>query len=181
MLDVGPRILTVPMVLSLTVSTADTLFELASKAATMLRVGDIAIRPGEPPLPRGLTRAIVSFVPLIKYRAPKLLPLEIPWDARTRSVRPLGCALVPLPPHELKLTQAQSPNARARIRLVKRLAPKNMKKGDLSAKSWIITDRQCRPAGAPIVFSNLLTRRRCAEWHSSCILSNHGERFSLTY
>ena len=66
------------MLVSFTVSTAETLLLLESKASTTFRVGEIAISPGEPPLLSGLTLAITSFVPSSRYRPPKLVELETP-------------------------------------------------------------------------------------------------------
>jgi hypothetical protein len=51
------------------------------------------------------------------------------------------------PPHARKFTLAHNPTTNIRTRFVKRQAPKNMKKVDLTVKSWIITDpnRAFRP------------------------------------
>jgi len=47
------------------------------------------------------------------------------------------------PPHERMFRLAHNPTTTIRTRLVKRQAPKNMKKVDLTVKSWIITDPNC--------------------------------------
>src|SRR6266567_3157946 len=90
MLVVGPGRRTFPKAASVVVLTAYTLLLLASKAAAMFRVGDIAIRPGEFPALRGVTRAIVSFDPLIKSRLPEVSVALTPCETKTRSFRPLG-------------------------------------------------------------------------------------------
>jgi hypothetical protein len=45
-----------------------------------------------------------------------------------------------LPPQEEKFKMAHNPTTSTRIRFFKRQAPKDMKKGDLIAKWWIIAD-----------------------------------------
>ena len=72
MLDVGPGSLTpLPIEASCVVSTAKTVFELESNVAAMLRVGDTAIRPGEPPGVREDIRGRVSLSPLMMTNPPK--------------------------------------------------------------------------------------------------------------
>jgi hypothetical protein len=89
----------------------------------------------------GVTGAIVSFVPLMNTSLPWRRVELTPCDARTRSFRPLGGFLgLLLPPQERKLRAAHTPTAQTRMRLFKREAPNNMKKEDLVAKWWIITD-----------------------------------------
>ena len=122
------------------VSTAKTVLLLESNAATMFREGEIAINPGEPPAERGDTRAIVSLVPLTKTRLPKLKVELTPWEARTRFFSPLGGFFLALLPQEMKLRLAHNPTMRTRMLLFKRHAPNDMKKEDLIAKCWIITD-----------------------------------------
>ena len=71
-LVVGPGTRTLPMVVSLTVSTAYTLFVAESKVARIFRVGESTIRPGEVPACSGETRGRVSFRPLMMTSEPKL-------------------------------------------------------------------------------------------------------------
>jgi len=71
-LVVGPGTRTLPMVVSLTVSTEYTVFVAESKVARILRVGESTISPGEVPACSGETRGNVSFSPLMKTREPKL-------------------------------------------------------------------------------------------------------------
>ncbi len=106
----------------------------------MFREGDIAIRPGELPAPRGEIRGRVSLKPLIITRPPKLKVALTPCEARTRFCSPLAAFLGLLLPQERKLRLAHNPTTRTRMRLFKRKAPNGMKKGDLIAKCWIITD-----------------------------------------
>jgi len=141
MLEVGPGRRTLPMSDSVVVSTAKTLFVLASKAAKMFRDGDTTIRPGEVPALIGATGAIVWFVPLINTRPPRRRVELTPCAAKTRSLSPLGGFLgLLLPPQELKLRAIHTPSTQTRMLLFKREAPNNMKKEDLIAKWWIITD-----------------------------------------
>jgi hypothetical protein len=149
MLAVGPERRTFPIALSLVVSTAKTVLALESKAATMFRVGDSAMRPGEPPALRGETRAIVSLVPSTKTKLPKLNVELTPCDTRTRFFSPLGTFFGLLLPQAMKLTLAHNPTMRTSMLLFKRLAPKDMKKGDLIAKCWIITDPESALTQSP--------------------------------
>ena len=71
-LDVTPGSCTpLPIEASSVVSTAKTVFELESKVAAMFRLGDTAMRPGEPPPVRGDTRGRVSLSPLMMTSLPK--------------------------------------------------------------------------------------------------------------
>src|ERR1035437_9356177 len=108
----------------------------------MFRVGDSTMSPGELPALSGETRASVSFKPLTNTRLPKEKVEVTPCEARTRLTRPLGgrYPLVVYPPQESRFTPAHNPTTRTRMRLFKRQAPNDMKKGDLIAKWWIITD-----------------------------------------
>jgi len=129
------------MELSLVVSTAYTLLLLASKATTMFRLGVIAIRPGLLPALIRPTRGNVSFWPSTIASPPNEVAEVTPWEANTRFTRWLGGRLDPLdPPQEIRLATAHKPTIRTRMLLFKRRAPNNMKKGDLSAKWWIIAD-----------------------------------------
>lgn len=141
MLDVGPGNLTFPIALSFVVSTAKTVLLPASKAAAMLRLGDNVMKRGELPALIGATGAIVSLNPLMMRSPPKVMGVDTPCEAKTRCCKPLaaGAVLLP-PPHALRPRVSQTPTARARMRLFKRLAPKDMKKEDLIAKCRIITD-----------------------------------------
>src|ERR1700733_268771 len=121
-------------------------------------------------------------------RPPKRTVSVMPCEASTRSFRPLGGCLVPLPPQAIKLRMAHKPTTRARLRFFKRQAPNNLKKGYLVAKSWIITDRP-HPAHRTLRTGGqkrLLLLPAPARWASrcedsglSCILSIHGGRFSI--
>ena len=145
MLEVGPLRRTFPIAASLVVSTAKTVLLLESKAAAMLRVGDSAIRPGELPAPSGAIRGRVSFEPSIMVKPPKADGELTPCEARTRVLRPLGGFFLALLPQAMKLRVAHNPTTRTRMRLFKRRAPNDMKKEDLIAKWWIITDPKPRP------------------------------------
>jgi hypothetical protein len=144
----------------------------ASKATTMFRLGDKTIKPGELPPLNGATRAMVSFSPLTKCSPGKVIAVETPWEAKTRCVKPLGGPDFFSPPHETRLSPAQSPTIRTRMRFFKRQAPKNKKKVDLIVKSRIITDRHRRFPEARRVVACLSIG--CAKPYSSCILSYHG-------
>jgi hypothetical protein len=106
----------------------------------MFLVGEMAMRPGELPALRGATRGTVSFTPLTITKPPKVKVEVTPCEARTRFVRPLGGPFFALLPQEMKLRLADTPSTRTRTLLFKRRAPNDMKKGDLVAKRWIITD-----------------------------------------
>jgi hypothetical protein len=112
-----------------------------SKEARTLRLGFRTIKLGDVPAVSGEIRASVSFEPLIKTSLP-LRRLEVTsWDAKTRSFRPLGgFAGLLLPPQDKNVRLAHTPTTQTRMRLFKREAPNNMKKEDLVAKWWIITD-----------------------------------------
>jgi len=138
-LEVGPERCTLPKPVSLAVSIAKTVLLLASKAAKMFRVGEVAISPGEVPALSGETRARVSFKPSINTRPPKVKVEVTPWEARTRFFRG---ELYPL--QETRFSPAQNRATRTRMRFFKRQAPNDMKKGDLIAKWWIITDPALR-------------------------------------
>jgi hypothetical protein len=71
-LVVGPGTRTLPMLVSLAVSTAYTVLVSGSKAARMLLVGETTISPGEVPARSGETLGKVSFTPLMKTSEPKL-------------------------------------------------------------------------------------------------------------
>jgi hypothetical protein len=73
-------------------------------------------------------------------KAPKTEVELTACEARTRFLRPLGGFFFPLLPQAMKLRLAHNPTTRTRMRLFKRRAPNDMKKGDLIAKWWIITD-----------------------------------------
>src|SRR5579863_5058413 len=141
-LDVGPGSLTpLPISASLVVSTAKIVLVEESKAATMLRLGEIAIIPGELPALIGAIRGSVSSDPLMMTKPGNVLKVETPCDAKTRSGKPLALAVVLLLlPHEVIKAAAHNPTTKARTRFFKRQAPKNMKKRDLVAKCWIIAD-----------------------------------------
>src|SRR5215467_13467206 len=138
----------------------------------MFRLGDKTIKPGELPPLKGATRAMVSFWPLTKTSPGKVIPVETPWEAKTRCVKPLGGPDFFPPPHEIRLSPAQSPTIRTRMRFFKRQAPKNKKKVDLIVKSRIITDRHRRFAEPRRVVARLSIG--CAKPYPSCILSYHG-------
>jgi hypothetical protein len=73
-------------------------------------------------------------------RLPKENVEETPWDAKTRFSRPLGGFFFAVLPHETRPRVAHNASTRTSMLLFKRLAPNDMKKGDLIAKWWIITD-----------------------------------------
>jgi len=140
MLEVGPGRLTLPIAASLVVSTAKTVLLRASKVAAIFLVGDIAIKPGEAPALSCETRGKVSFRALMITRLPEVKVEETPCEARTRFFNPLGGFLDLLLPQEIRLRLADNPTAKTRMRLFKRQAPNGMKKEDLIAKWWIITE-----------------------------------------
>jgi hypothetical protein len=72
-------------------------------------------------------------------RPPKVKVEVTDCETSTRFGRPLGGPVFAPPPQEIKLRLAHNPS-RTRMLLFKRLAPNDMKKGDLIAKWWIITD-----------------------------------------
>jgi hypothetical protein len=88
------------------------------------------------------TRAAVSFAPLIIKRPGEAVGDETPCETRTRVLSRLGGWFEELDePQEIKLklsTMRLQGASRARV---KRGAPKDMKKLDLSAKLRIIADR----------------------------------------
>src|SRR5579872_904790 len=142
-LEVGPGSLIPlpgPMPCSLVVSTAEIELLEESKAATMLRLGEIAIIPGELPALIGAIRGRVSSSPLMITSPGNVPRVETPWEAKTRSGKPLAFGVDFLLPHERKQAAAHNPTTRARTRFFKRQAPNNMKKRDLLAKCWIIAD-----------------------------------------
>src|SRR5690348_15820933 len=141
-LEVGPGSLTplLPIGVSLVVSTANTELLAGSNEATMLRLGEIAIMPGLVPAPMWSTRAMVSFVPFTMTSPPQTMLLVTPWEASTRSGKTLTIDVELPPPQELTARAAGNPTTSARTRFFKQRAPKNMKKIDLVAKWWIITD-----------------------------------------
>jgi hypothetical protein len=108
----------------------------------MFRVGEIAIKPGKLPALIGETRGRVSFRPSIITRLPNEKVEVTPCDARTRLYRPLGglYALELYPPQETRFSPVHTRTTRTRMRFFKRQAPNDMKKRDLIAKWWIITD-----------------------------------------
>src|SRR5579859_747715 len=109
----------------------------------MLWVGDNAISPGELPALIGDTGAMVSLKPLMMRRLPKLWGVDTPCEARTRCFRPLATGvLLDDFPQAVKLTLANNAITEARMHFFKRQAPNDMKKEDLVAKWWIITDRR---------------------------------------
>ena len=90
MLEVGPGSCTAPKPDSVTVLDAETELPIESKAATMFRVGDSTIRPGETPALSSESRGTVSFWPLMNTRPPKLKVEVTPCEASTRFSKPLG-------------------------------------------------------------------------------------------
>jgi hypothetical protein len=139
-LEVGPGSCTLPMEDSSVVFTAKTEFDPASKAAAIFSVGDIAISPGLLPALSGDIRAMVSFLPSMMKSPPKLLVELTPWEAKTRSGKPLTLGAELLPPQATKETAAQTTTSVATIHFFKRQAPNGMKMRDLVVKWWIITD-----------------------------------------
>ncbi len=77
-----------PIDFSVAVLTAFTALLLASKAATIFRLGDIAIRLKEP-VATGAVRGRVSFLPSMATSAPNVTDVWTPCAAKTRSVVPL--------------------------------------------------------------------------------------------
>src|SRR5580698_4451430 len=85
-------------------------------------------------------------------KPPVVIPALTPCEAKTRSGRPLGGFLGLLLLQERKLRLAHNPRTGTRMRFFtllfmllcmlfcKRRAPNDMKKEDLIAKWWIITD-----------------------------------------
>src|SRR5438270_2382696 len=106
----------------------------------MFRLGEIAISPGEVPALSGLTRANVSFRPLIIASPPKAKPAVTPCEAMTRSFRPLLVLVLWLPPQDRRVTLAANPTTSERMRFFKRQAPNKLKTEDLNGEWGIITD-----------------------------------------
>jgi hypothetical protein len=134
MLVVGPGKEIAPVVVSLIVLTTLTLFVLESKASNALRLGEIAIKPGEPPALISLARAKMSYSPLMITKPACAAGPETLCEAKTRSVRPLGgLGTVVPPPQEIKQKLATSRTDK-RTDLFKRQAPNCRKTRDLCAK-----------------------------------------------
>jgi hypothetical protein len=157
MLVVGPDSGTLPNPASFVVSTAKTVLLRESKAATMFRVGEIAISPGELPALIGASRGIVSLYPLIITKAGKVEPENTPCEARTRLGRPLGGFFFREYPQETRLKPAHRPSTKTRTYFFKRQAPNDMKKEDLIAKWWIIAD----PGAGSLTYPQVSARASC--------------------
>src|SRR5581483_2897277 len=153
--------------LSFTVFTAYTVLLAESKAARIFLVGESTINPGEVPALIGDTRGKVSFWPLRITREPKLKPAVTPWEATTRSFKPLGGPDFLYPPQESKLRTAASPTSQARMHLFKRQAPNELKTEDLIVKSLIIADSPGKSS------ARHGRRARCAIPPASCILTKY--------
>jgi hypothetical protein len=78
------------MTASVGVLAAKTELLLASKVATILRLGDIVMRPGDVPVLKADTRAKVSFAPSMKTSLPVKKVELTPCEAKTRFFKPLG-------------------------------------------------------------------------------------------
>src|SRR3974390_2351269 len=100
MLVVGPGSLTEPLPASVTVLKAKTVLLPLSNAVRMLRVGEVAMRPGALPALIGATRGSVSLMPLMKSMPPKTVVEVTLWEAITRFVRPLVVGFLEEPPQE---------------------------------------------------------------------------------
>jgi hypothetical protein len=167
-LEVEPGSLTpLPMELSVAVLTAKTVLVLESTVATMFRDGDIAIMPGEFPPVRGEIRGSVSLLPLMMTSPPKVNVAVTPCEASTLCGNPLFVDFVDPPPQETTFKPMHSPTTINTL-FLKRQAPNDMKKVDLTVKSWIITDpnRTLRPLAT--------LESGCRKASQSCILRNHG-------
>jgi hypothetical protein len=82
------------MLFSEVVSKVKTVLLLPSNDATMFRVGDKAIKPGEAPALRRFAGGNVSFWPLIITNPPKTMLVVTLSDAKTRSVSLLPLVVV---------------------------------------------------------------------------------------
>jgi hypothetical protein len=130
--------------------TTSTLLLTESKASKTVRLGEMAMRPGEvPALTPPLTS--VSFSPLISTSPGADVALDTLCEARTRVVRE-GAED---PPQDTKLKLAITNRAGKRADFFKRQAPNYRKTRDLSAKYGIITERPSPAlAAAPLVDRN---------------------------
>ena len=134
MLVVGPGNEIDPVLVSLMVFATLTLFELESKAKTVLRLGEIAINPGAPPALISPARGKMSYCPLMITKPACDAGPETLCEAKTRSVSPLGgFGTTDPPPQEIKLKLATSKTDK-RTGLFKREAPNCRKTRDLCAK-----------------------------------------------
>jgi hypothetical protein len=134
MLKVGPGSGMVPVRESFFALTTSTLLLAVSKANTVALSGDIAMRPGEVPVP--ISDASVSVSPSITTRPGREVGLETLCEARTRAVSLLGLTEwgeYP-PPQDTELKLASASGARNRAAFFKRQAPNYRKTGDLTAK-----------------------------------------------
>jgi hypothetical protein len=134
MLVICPGTEIAPAVVSFTVFTTLTLLLLESNARTVLRLGEIAINPGELPAPISPARGKTSYSPLMITSPPAEAGPETLCEAKTRSVSPLGGfgTTVP-PPQEIKPKLATSKTDKS-TGLFKRQAPNCRKTRDLCAK-----------------------------------------------
>jgi len=134
MLVVGPGKVIAPVLVSFMVFTTLTPFVLESKASTVLRLGEIAINPGEPPALISPALGKMSYCPLMITSPAADAGPETLCEAKTRSVSPLGgFETVDPPPQEMKLKLATSKTDK-RTGLFKRQAPNCRKTRDLCAK-----------------------------------------------
>jgi hypothetical protein len=117
-----------------------------SKAINVVRLGDIAIRPGELPALILLALNGESISPSMRTKPGKATGLAALCEARTRVVSVLGGLdmVGPLPPQETRPKLASKSRARKRTTVFesdfKRRSPNNLKDGDLGAKYRIIAD-----------------------------------------
>jgi len=84
MLVVGPASCMAPVVDSLCVLMTSTLLLTESNASTVLRLGDMAMRPGELPAPIPGARGIVSVSPLTTTSEGEAVGLAALCEASTR-------------------------------------------------------------------------------------------------
>jgi len=134
MLVVGPGKEIAPVVVSFMVFTTLTLFVLESKANTVLRLGEIAISPGELPALISPARGKMSYCPLMITKPPCDAGPDTLCEAKTRSVSPLGgFGTTDPPPQEMKPELATIKTDK-RTGLFKREAPNCRKTRDLCAK-----------------------------------------------
>src|ERR1700678_248441 len=130
MLMVGPGSAMLPICFSVWVLATSTLLLPESKASTVDRSGDIAMRPGE--LPAAIPPLCsVSISPLMSIRPGGAVGVAALCEARPRVVSPTG---PDLPPQAIRLQTAVTSRANKSAALFKRQAPNYRETRDLGAK-----------------------------------------------
>ena len=151
MLVVGRQILTLPMLASVTVRRLKTVLLLASNDASKFPVGEIGPSgPENSPRLIGFAGRQGVILAIDDHQTANRCSRNS-CEANTRWSLPRRLTFWSglYPPQETRTRLAAQTNHQRRARLLfKRQAPNNMKKEDLVAKSWIITD----PCSAPTQF-----------------------------